>query len=396
MACLRCCVLCTWLIASLANLAAGDTPDKGSNFRAIEHVRKTIYHSPARPGFTCWVGAWKMPDDSLMVCFTQATGPVKGRPSAPKEILKKLNWPHAGDVRYDMTGLDLRNIHLRSTDHGVTWKQVSADSFRSPMNGVTGECATALRDGTILRGVWGFYLPFNPELPQTGFFQRSRDGSKTWGKPEVPLDPAKLTCWPRRLRQLRDGRLVALGGLARVPANSRTREEYGALMEPLLLVSSDAGKNWTGPIAAVPAEERKSWTEEYDAAELPNGDLLCVFRRPDPKTKREGRWQGLLKKQGTTWVPHTLVAAPFPHSGHPELLTTREGVVLHVATRGIPWTSDAGKSWKRLNVPGSGYYPRSVQAADGRIHVFAHVGGDDPYGAVDQSIVMDTFRLLRE
>ena len=30
---------------------------------------------------------------------------------------------------------------------------------------------------------------------------------------------------------------------------------------------------------------------------------------------------------------------------------------------------------------------------DGRIYIFAHVGGDDAYGSVDQSIVMDTFRL---
>ena len=39
------------------------------------------------------------------------------------------------------------------------------------------------------------------------------------------------------------------------------------------------------------------------------------------------------------------------------------------------------------------YYPRSVQAEDGRIYIFAHVGSDNPYGSVDQSIVMDAFRL---
>jgi len=68
-------------------------------------------------------------------------------------------------------------------------------------------------------------------------------------------------------------------------------------------------------------------------------------------------------------------------------------VILHVATSGIDWTGDAGRSWHRLNVPPTGYYPRSVQAPDGRIYVFAHVGSDDAYGSVDQSIVMDTFRL---
>jgi hypothetical protein len=72
-----------------------------------------------------------------------------------------------------MTGLDLRNVHLCSADSGKTWKKVSEDAFKSPMNGVSGEAEVALRDGTILRGVYGYYLPYNPELPKTGYLQRS-------------------------------------------------------------------------------------------------------------------------------------------------------------------------------------------------------------------------------
>ncbi len=75
------------------------------------------------------------------------------------------------------------------------------------------------------------------------------------------------------------------------------------------------------------------------------------------------------------------------------MLATREAPILHVATSGIHWTSDAGKTWHKLEVPGTAYYPRAVQAADGRIFVFGHVGGDDAYGKSDQSIVMDSFRL---
>src|ERR1700720_3744239 len=62
-------------------------------FSAIEHTRQTIYHSPQKPGFTSWVGAWTMPDSSLMVSFTQATGLAKDRPQAPKDVQQKLNWP---------------------------------------------------------------------------------------------------------------------------------------------------------------------------------------------------------------------------------------------------------------------------------------------------------------
>jgi hypothetical protein len=338
-----------------------------------------------------------MPDGSLMVCFTQATGPAEGRPRAPKEVQHRLSWPPPGRPGYDMTGLDLRNVHLRSSDAGKTWKQVSADAFKSCMNGITGEAQTALPDGTIIRGVWGYYLPYNPELPKTGYLERSTDGSKTWGRPEVLLDPAKYSAWPKRLRVLRDGRLIALGGVAEVPANSRTRAEYNGLFAPLLMVSSDKGKTWTGPISVVPAEHRKNWGgEEFDAAELANGDLLCVFRRVGPAGGREVRWQGVLKKKEDSWIPSTVGPAPFPHSGHPDVLATREGPILHVATNGIHWTADAGESWHKLDLPGTAYYPRAIQAADGRIFVFGHVGGDDAYSKSDQSIVMDSFRLVKD
>jgi hypothetical protein len=366
---------------------------------AVDFSSTVIYHSPQSPGFTSWVGAWTMPDNSVMVTFTQATGPVDGRPSAPLEIQRRLDWPPPKhSTNYDMTGLDLRNVHLRSSDAGKTWQQVSADSFKSNMNGITGEPEVALPDGTVLRAVWGHYLPYNPEVPQTGYLQRSHDGTLTWGKPEVLLDPEKFMTYPKRLRLLRDGRLIALGGVARQAVASIThREQSDLLIEPLLLVSSDQGKTWEGPIAVVPPEHRGNWGgEEFDAAEMPNGDLLCVFRRPDPDKsgpRREVRWQGVLKKQGSTWVATSAGPAPFPHSGHPELLATKEGVILHLATTGVYWTADEGATWRQLPIPGTAYYPHAVQTSDGQILVFGHIGGDDAYGSVDQAIVMNSFRL---
>ena len=166
-----------------------------------------------------------MPDRSLMVSFTQATGPVEVRPQAPQEVRQRLTWPPAGQSGYDMTGLDLRNVHLRSHDAGKTWQPVSADGFKSCMNEVTNEAATALADGIVLRGVFGFYLPYDPDLPQTGFLQRSRDGTQTWGKPEVPLDASKYSTWPRRVRVLRNGRVLLLAGVAPMPAGRGTRKQ---------------------------------------------------------------------------------------------------------------------------------------------------------------------------
>ncbi|GDY10072.1 hypothetical protein LBMAG52_35580 [Planctomycetia bacterium] len=377
-------LLAACLLSALAETGQAD------DISAVEYQRQTIYHSPQKPGFTSWVGAWTMPDGSLMISFTQATGPVDGRPQAPKEVQHKLTWPPPGHPGYDMTGLDLRNVHLASTDAGKTWQQVSADGFKSCMNGVTNEAQTALADGTILRGVFGFYLPYDSDLPQTGFLQRSSDGSKTWGKPEVPIDAAKYSTWPRRIRVLRDGRIVLLAGVASAPAGSQTRAEFSAVVEPALLISSDQGRTWKGPVPATLAEQRGGWTEEFDIAELPNGDLLTIYRRAND-TKR---WQSTLKKSDETWIAQRAGPSVLPHSGQPELLATREGPILHVATNGIHSTSDAGQTWNKLNVPGTAYYPRSVQTKDGRIFVFGHVGGDDAYGKADQSIVMDSFRLV--
>ena len=43
--------------------------------------------------------------------------------------------------------------------------------------------------------------------------------------------------------------------------------------------------------------------------------------------------------------------------------------------------------------PAVGYYPKSVQMADGEVFIVGHVGGDDGYGCVDQSIVAVRFFL---
>lgn len=116
------------------------------------------YHSPQYPGFTCWVGLWNMPDDSVMCSFIQATGPAAGRPKAPEGVREYLTWPPTGHGdEYDMTGCDLRHVHLRSTDFARTWELVSADPFESCMNGAPGETEETIPDesatygGVILR-----------------------------------------------------------------------------------------------------------------------------------------------------------------------------------------------------------------------------------------------------
>lgn len=368
--------------------------------RVKDFRRRTIYHSPQMPGFTSWTGIWKMPDGDLMLCFTQATGPLDGwRPRAPSEVRHRLSWPPTGQEGYDMTGLLLENVHLKSADGGESWAQVSAEVFASPMNGCTGEGEVALEDGTILRAVWGHYLPFW-DVPQTGYVQRSADGTRTWGPPELLSQDDRLQTWPKRVRLLGDGRIVITGAAAEYEPGNWTREEVGTRLRFCLWVSLDKdGGAWSEPLYVAP-EKAGYAGEEFDIAELDNGDLLAVYRTEtfdaSGNCVSQERRQNLLVKKGGNWKTTPVVDAPFPHSGHPELLATREGVVLHIATNGTWWTGDRGAHWTKTDVPGSTYYPRSIQLDDGTIMVVGHVGGDNAYGDIDQSIVMDTYRIVVE
>jgi hypothetical protein len=385
--------------ACASSVRGGDEPAKPGTLRAVEYRRETIYHSPQTPGYTCWTGAWLQPDDSIVVGFTQATGPIEGRPATSPEVRKKLGVDSIGkDANFE--GLVFENVYIHSTDHGKTWNKLSSDKFRTPLNYSTNMAAMATADGAILRGVWGYYLPYAEKLPDTGFIQRSFDMTKTWSDPIVLLDPDKYATFPVRIRQLADGRILVIGGYTRAPANGpMTRLQHWKMLEPLMMISSDDGKTWQGPLEVVPDELRKTWgaNEEWDVAELPSGDLLCVFRK-EPPGATEVRWQATLKKNGARWKPGDVGPSPSPSPlpashCHPELLATKEGPVLHFSRSGIHWTNDAGATWHELNAQGTGHYPRSVQTADGRIYAFSHIGGDDVYGSLDESIIMDSFRI---
>jgi hypothetical protein len=154
-----------------------------------------------------------MPDGSVMVSFTRATGSVTGRPKAQLDVRQQLTWPPTGRPGYDMAGLDLRNVHLRSTDGGKTWQKVSADPFKSCMNGITGEAQTTslpaelteilkitrhpptklspLRNqntSSLSVSSTGVVAAFYGYDGAPRFFRTSNDGGLTWG-PEQPSPP---------------------------------------------------------------------------------------------------------------------------------------------------------------------------------------------------------------
>src|SRR3954466_1453316 len=116
----RCCalvaVITIWSVAN-AQEAEPAKADRAAKRAATgqQWQRKTIYHSPQTPGYTCWVGAWQMPDKTLMVHFKQATGPLVDRPHASADLLARLD--RIGDAlkkdpQRDFTGLKLANVYL--------------------------------------------------------------------------------------------------------------------------------------------------------------------------------------------------------------------------------------------------------------------------------------------
>ena len=293
-----------------------------------------------------------------------------------------------------MTGLVLENVHLRSADSGQTWECVGRDAFRTCMNGTTGEAEESLPDGTILRGVWGRYLPYD-ESPQDGYMERSEDGGRTWSGPELINRDAGRMFWPKRIRVLRDGRVLTGGGLSRRHPDRDTRSGWGQDSAPALFASDDGGRSWGQPMAAVPEEQVRDFglTEEFDWVELEGGDLFLVLRAG----VEEGRLQTRLRRSGNRWEPTAIEPAGLPHSGHPELLMMSDGRILHLATTGISCSCDEGRTWEDV-ILGDGlaeirkesatpYYPKAIQLDDGEILVVGHVGGDNGYGCVDQSIV---------
>ena len=392
------------VVATLLITRSGDDEKAAAPLPAPVHAfdleRQTVYHSPQRPGYTAWVGAWQMPGGDLMTGFVQATGPLSpsARERTPESVLKKFGIPRPDDPQRDFWGLDQRSVLLRSGDGGRRWRQTESERFQAlGPYGYTSQATVALKDGTLLRRVNGDDLRDDDSVPHTAFLQRLAPGAKQWSRPQVLIDPAERTYQISRIRTLRDGRLLAVGNVWDVPADTPLSRRSNRDSTFLLMASDDQGRTWRDALEIPPGVGPLPGLE-WDVAELPDGDLTAMMRTLEGKTQI--RKQAILEREGDGFVMTRVRRSTIPHSGHPELLATRQGPVLDIATSGVSYTRD-GVRWVPLRFAGGGpryvsnYYPRAIQTRNGVVHVFGHKGFDNPYGKVDQSITMDTFRLAR-
>ncbi|HOW71358.1 MAG TPA: sialidase family protein [Phycisphaerae bacterium] len=377
-------------LMALICIVTGWKANAGLKIEVYDYKSKTIYHSPETPGYTSWVGFWEMPDGTLYCDFRQVTGPK--------------------DKTVSTCPL------MESKDKGETWKVTtdrqgdgtgSGGIFQMSQN--SGRGMAVLKDWTMVRPVWPSGTTSDPS---TGYVVRSTDRGKTWSDPIYFLAAADYRCWPTLIKPLKDGRVVLYAGCWKRGVGQPTDMNYPINnMDKVMFVSEDKGKTWSKPIALVPPGEGEC--EESDFVEMDNGNLFWVHRSehypgkevpipargarmgttPPQSYAWSDRQQSVCKKSGKTFIPGPVEQAPFPHSGYPLVIKTQENLVLHCATDGIYWTSNVGKTWTKLDIPGTAYYPKGMQLKDGRIIIIGHVGGDDAYGTVDQSIFQQSFKL---
>jgi hypothetical protein len=297
---------------------------------------------------------------------------------------------------------------MESVDGGETWKMLPLP----PTDYATGRGIAVLSDGTLIRPV--------QISPSVGYVQRSEDGGKSWSEPIylLPLE-THYVGGATLLHPLRDGRVVAFTG-----AWKRDDVAVGGVLMPyqhsrqrkMMFISLDKGLTWGEPIELMSLED--GVCDESDFCELPNGDLFWVHRceiypakltEIPPGAARMGlvptdpwynfysdRKQSITRKSGDTFIPEKPeLMKGVPHSGYPMILYTQEGIILNFQREAIYWTADLGKHWEKLNINISAitWYPKALQLADGKIICVSHVGLDDEYGTVDQSIFQQTFRL---
>lgn len=337
--------------------------------------QKTIYHSPEKPGYTSWVGLWQLPNGTIQCDFSQATGPTD------KPV---LSYPV-----------------LQTTDAGKTWTRVSANVPTGYSRGMA-----VLSNGVLVRPAETQTFEPYDLCPAGGIIhraeqmfgvQRSTDGGATWSQAIdlVSVNDYQL-CWTTVVKPLRDGRLVAMAGL--VPTNTRQEREQASIVKTMF-ISSDQGKTWGSPIPLIPASVGAC--EESDFVELPNGDLFWMHRAQqwgsDGSFGSQSRVQNILRRSGETFVAESPTMPFAGGQGFPCELLTREGILLDLDFTGSHWSNDGGQTWHNLMIGGqqfrTPYYPQAVQAADGTIVVLGHDGMDNVYGTVDQSILMQTFRV---
>jgi PKD repeat protein len=435
--------------------STGAPPPISGTVEGRGYTRKSIWPvgSPAGNQFNEFVGAMRLLDDSIVIPFIEVTGPAQsatGSDKAPQEVYTRLGVDRASfDYRRDFWSTTNTIRYLRSTDQGATWNTYRVETtdiaedasavywtggktwtpnphfpqahvvapngdWLKRVNGEDIKFASRITGSTVNpytgspRGATAFLLRLVGGNPAGSWVDAGSGNDRFFG-----ADPTIETVQISRIKIRDDGKLLAMGQRWPVAAGTRTTI---AGAEPYLAVSSDNGSTWTKAVTVAYQAGNRWAPNEGDWVELPNGDLLTIWRSgPIP-------WNGTsagapysskyiqvvaTRNSSTSYSFQTAAVTPWSAAAnpiHPELLKDQaSGAILFISQgpENVRVTTDNGTTWSELTFtnPTAGplatrYYPRSITDSAGNIYIVSHLGGDDYYGRTDQAIYLDRFDLV--
>jgi len=225
-------------------------------------------------------------------------------------MVAAVSYTWKGD-RYTTDGWLARTWFQRSRDGGRTWDtpvevNVKPLDWAYPFGHILEES-----DGTLLLAGYGGALPVTAaeQRPQASFVVRSHDGGKTWGDlVRIAPDHNEITMARRR-----DGSIVAV-----------MRTVGGARLNSS--ISRDAGRTWSAPKPVTEDREHPA-----DLLRLSNGDWLLTFGQ---RNKPFGVQAMRSRDEGETWERQSRVVLAFDgdHSdvGYPVTIERRDGRLVTV------------------------------------------------------------------
>lgn len=291
----------------------------------------------------------------------------------------------------------------------VIWvcrKEKNSNTWTAPVEVANGVLSPTLRKACwnpVLYQILGgelllFYKVGINVADWTGYLIRSKDGGRTWSKPEqLPdgiLGPVK------NKPELIDGRIIS-------PSSTEGKGGWRVHLE----ISEDMGKTWrkVGPLEAfeaLPTTEQKTGSAVSNIDDPEAGEALMAQDKytilaiqPSILRHKDGRLQllcrsrnGLLatawsSDKGETWTPLTLSTLPSNNSGT-DAVTLKDGrhLLVYNNFRTVPGErkgprtplnialSKNGVKWYTSQTledsPISQYsYPSVIQGKDGKIHI---------------------------
>jgi hypothetical protein len=372
--------------------------------RSVFDFHKVAARPSDSPGLACWCFMDRNPETGeVVLSFTEITDPTGNFKSDPP--------------CYDFGRVQRKQVFLISRDRGETWSRLAEHVWRNAA------------DAWQLNGYWekmkflpgGKLVMFASEHTHMGrrpmlFYSISTDMARTWSAPRAVTEDPKRSMFAGDLTQMQDGRWIHVYELYDLAgATSRTRvrrrptiwmDRPGSPQRFGCAISTDGGVTWRDrPDLDITFEGELNRGLVYEPAitMLQNGNLLVVGRR-----HRREAFSG----EGLSWRQWILQPAgdgfrvlqdqecqadvPLGHTGHPEILTTRDGIVVGVRSDGVWASIDDARFWEKIEDHYIGYYPQAVELDDGSILTVGHRGGDDPWPPhVDQDVRVTRLRITR-